>query len=140
MTRNPDTLKRARTDSRLSGLQPWQSVLNRVLAALMVSSLVFLAERIIIQLISINYHRTQFGGKIRICKRNVHLLGLLYEASTTLFPAYCPEFVEEDSLIGDSVKLGNKKAGSRDRSGSTTPLRLFQDVGRFGDKITAGEY
>jgi hypothetical protein len=98
-----------------------------------------LAERVLIQLISINYHRKQFDGKIKDSKRNIKLLSLLYEASAALFPAYCPEFAEEDYLIQDPLQIGmgSKKGTAHARSGSTTPMRLLQDVGRFGDKVTS---
>ncbi len=99
----------------------------------------FFAEKFLIQLISINYHRKQFNAKIKESKRNVFLLGLLYDASRTLFPAYCNEFAEEDYIINDAldISIGSKKGSGHNRSGSQTPMRLIQDVGRFGDKITS---
>ncbi|KAL8852952.1 MAG: hypothetical protein Q9221_002202 [Calogaya cf. arnoldii] len=119
-------------------IQHWQSVVNKILAALLVASLLYLLEKLIIQLISIGYHRKQFNAKIRDSKHNIHLLSLLYDASRALFPAYCHEFAEEDYIINDSLHLGDSKKGSgHARSGSATPLRLLQNVGRFGDKVTS---
>ncbi|KAL8926978.1 MAG: hypothetical protein Q9172_001571 [Xanthocarpia lactea] len=119
-------------------IQHWQSVLNKILAALLVASLLLLIEKLIIQLISIGYHRKQFNAKIRASKHNIHLLSLLYDASRALFPAYCNEFAEEDYIINDSFDLGDSKKGSgHNRSGSATPMRLLQNVGRFGDKVTS---
>ena len=114
----------------------WKNVMNNVLAALLVCSLILLAEKILIQLISISYHRMQYDLKIKESKQKVHILGILYDASVALFPAYCPEFSEEDYLINDSPDLqipGTKSAAS----GTATPMRLIQNVGRVGDKITA---
>ncbi|KAI9699537.1 MAG: hypothetical protein M1820_007168 [Bogoriella megaspora] len=132
MTNNPDAP---------DGFRPhWVSVVNNILAALVVATIVFLVEKLIIQVISINYHRKQFNAKIKDNKRQVHLVGLLYDASRALFPAYCPEFAEEDYVINDSIEInfpGASKKGSHARSGSQTPMRLVQDVGRFGDKVTA---
>ncbi|KAF1987068.1 hypothetical protein K402DRAFT_376380 [Aulographum hederae CBS 113979] len=125
-----------RTADQLTG---WQKVMQQLLAAALVCTLVFLIERIIVQLISINYHRKQFDVKIKSSKRNVYLLGLLYDASRSLFPAYCQEFAEEDYLIHDSLDLmglGSKK-GTHQPSGTATPARFLHDVGRFGDKITS---
>ena len=119
-------------------IQHWESVVNKILAALLVASLLLLIEKLIIQLISIGYHRKQFNAKIRESKHNIHLLSLLYDASRALFPAYCNEFAEEDYIINDSLHIGDSTKGSgHNRSGSATPMRLLQNVGRFGDKVTS---
>ena len=120
----------------------WQTVIRQILVAALISSCVFAAEKLLIQLISINYHRKQFNAKIKHSKHNIHLLSLLYDASRALFPAYCPEFAEEDYIINDllQINLGSKKGTGHNRSGSATPLKLLHDVGRFGDKITSGRF
>jgi len=150
MTRNPDTRAAAAAQAAAkqpvtaNATKPWQSVLQQILAAAMFASLVLFAEKLIIQLLSINYHRKQFNGKIKENKRNVYLLSLLYDASRAMFPMYCNEFAEEDFIINDSLNLsalGSKnrsKNHSKRMSGSATPMRLIQDVGRFGDQITSG--
>ena len=103
----------------------------------MIASLIFLGEKVIIQFISIGYHRKQFNNKIKASKHNIYLLSLLYEQSRSLFPAYCDEFAEEDYVINDSLGAELSKGGHKEaRSGSETPMRILQDVGRFGDKIT----
>ncbi|KAF1959783.1 hypothetical protein CC80DRAFT_406464 [Byssothecium circinans] len=118
----------------------WMDKLASVLIAFLVCTCVILAERLLIQLISISYHRKQFDGKIKDSKRNIYLLGVMYDASRTLFPAYCNEFAEEDYIIQDQLgfTLGSKKATiGHNRSGSKTPMRLIQNVGRMGDKVTS---
>ena len=116
----------------------WEEVLQRILAAFMVASLILLSEKLLVQLISISYHRKQFDLKIKDSKHNVYLLSLLYDASRALFPAYCHEFSEDDYIINDSLNLPiSKSASGHVRSGSATPMRLLQNVGRVGDKITA---
>lgn len=140
MTRNPDqrAFKAKHPDSET--VQPWQAIVQKILAAFMIAALIFLAEKLLIQIISISYHRTQFNQKIKDSKHNIYLLSLLYDASRTLFPAYCSDFAEEDYLIHDAldIDLGDGKKGiSHNRSGSATPLRLLQNVGRFGDKVTS---
>ncbi|KAF2262761.1 hypothetical protein CC78DRAFT_497829 [Lojkania enalia] len=119
----------------------WNSVVAAILRGCLVSACIFLAERVLIQLISISYHRKQFDEKIKQSKRNIFLLGLLYDASRALFPAYCNEFAEEDYIIQDvlQLSLGGKKGtmGSRKHSGSATPMKLLVDVGRMGDKVTS---
>ncbi|KAF2191135.1 serine/threonine protein kinase-like protein [Zopfia rhizophila CBS 207.26] len=125
----------------ISTAHGWRNTMISILRAALISSCIFLGERLLIQLISISYHRKQFDGKIKESKRNIYLLGLLYDASRALFPAYCNEFAEEDYIIQDSLQLsiGSKKAtfSNHARSGSGAPMRLLQDVGRFGDKVTS---
>lgn len=120
-----------------TNVKPWESIVQRILAALLVSSLILLAEKLLVQLISISYHRTQFVTKIKRSKRKIFLLSLLYDASRSLFPAYCSEFAEEDYIINDSIAIGDGDKKVHHRSGSTTPMRLLQNVGRFGDHITS---
>ncbi|EEH19809.1 hypothetical protein PABG_02068 [Paracoccidioides brasiliensis Pb03] len=129
MTRNPD--ERASNDT---GIKPWQNVVKNILFAAFISTLILAVEKLLIQLISITYHRRQFEMRIKESKHNIQLLSMLYEASRTLFPEYCPEFEEEDFVINDPIaKIGK----SHKRVGSASPMRLIHGVGRVGDKITA---
>ena len=137
MCLNPD--QRSHNDT---GLKNWESIVKDVLFAAFFSTLILLAEKLLVQLISISYHRKQFDQKIKQSKRNIYLLSLLYDASRNLFPAYCPEFATEDYLINDTLDLGGSRGQSKaglkhGRSGSATPMRFIQDVGRVGDKLTA---
>jgi hypothetical protein len=120
------------------GPNNWTNVMKNILSATLVSSAIYLGEKLIIQLLSISYHRRSFDNRIKESKRSIHLLGLLYDASRSLFPMYCREFEEEDLLINDSIEamLANGKKG-HSRSGSVTPMRIIGDVGRFGDKVTS---
>ena len=136
MTRNPD---QRRESKKLNAIitKSWENILQKVLAAFMIAALIFLAEKLLIQIISIGYHRTQFTNKIKDSKRNVYLLSLLYDASRTLFPAYCNEFAEEDYIINASIDIGLGSSKKAQSPGSATPMRLIQNVGRIGDKITS---
>ena len=119
-----------------TGLKEWESIVQRILAAFLVASLILLAEKLLIQLISISYHHTQFHAKIKDSKHRIYLLSLLYDASRHLFPAYCNEFAEEDYIIHDSIDIPGSKHGHK-HSGSATPMKLLMNVGRFGDKLTS---
>lgn len=133
MTKNPD-----QPDSSVKG---WQDVVRNILFAAFVSTLILAAEKVLIQLISISYHRKQFDLKIQESKRNIFLIGKLYEASRKMFPVYCPEFEAEDYVINDSIIGIGKKGKSHTGMGSVSPMRLIQNVGqnvgRVGDKIGA---
>ncbi|KAI1381090.1 Mechanosensitive ion channel-domain-containing protein [Hypoxylon crocopeplum] len=118
----------------------WVVTIRRILGALFASSAVFLIEKAIIQLISVTYHQRSFANRIKDSKREVFLLGLMYDASRQLFPMYCPEFIEEDELINDSIELmlaGGKKGKRSKKSGVATPMRLIGNVTRIGDKVTS---
>ena len=117
-------------------LTHWEVIVQEILAAFLVASLILLAEKLLIQFISIDYHHTQFQAKIKDSKHRIYLLSLLYDASRHLFPAYCNEFAEEDYIIHDSINIPSSKHGHR-RSGSATPMKLLVNVGRFGDKLTS---
>ena len=127
-------------DILLSGngtaLKEWESIVQKILAAFLIASLILLGEKLLIQLISISYHHTQFQAKIKDSKHRIHLLSLLYDASRHLFPAYCAEFAEEDYIIHDSIDIPGSSHGRR-HSGSATPMKLLINVGRFGDKLTS---
>jgi small-conductance mechanosensitive channel len=140
MLNNPDTREEVKKRPELKSLQPgFQTVMGQLLGAALVCSLVLLIERFLIQLISINYHRKQFDEKIKGNKRSIFLLATLYDASRTLFPAYCNEFAEEDYIINDALNLS--ALGKNNKRGSVNPMRLLQNVGhnvgRVGDKVGA---
>jgi hypothetical protein len=127
-------------DPTLNGVSPqrrWVTVVKNLLGPALIASLLYLGEKMFVQLISINYHRRSFDGRIKDSKHSIHLLGLLYEASRTLFPMYCDEFIEEDYVINDSIEAMLGKTKGHRRSGSATPLKLIGDIGRIGDKVTS---
>lgn len=158
MTRNPTQRHQAATFSKnnnstdtstrnnallfqnATAVKEWEAIVQRILAAFLLASLILLAEKLLVQLLSIGYHRTQFNAKIKDSKHKIYLLSLLYDASRSLFPAYCREFAEEDSIINDSITIGvleGKHKGGHARSGSATPMKLIQNIGRAGDKLTS---
>ena len=117
----------------------WVKDLANILGAVFVSSVVLLIEKAIVQLIGVSYHQRSFANRIKESKREVYLVGLLYDASRTLFPMYCPEFADEDYVINDSIEimLGAGKEGAHKRAGSSTPMRIIGQAGRVGDKVTS---
>jgi small-conductance mechanosensitive channel len=116
----------------------WIDTIKRILLSLFLSSAVLMGEKALVQLISISYHQRSFANRIKDSKHEIALLGLMYDASRTLFPMYCPEFSDEDYIINDSIDVmlsGGKKKDKK--GGSATPMKLVSDVGRLGDKITS---
>ena len=117
----------------------WVGIVKNLLVPALVASVIFLVEKMAVQLISVNYHRRSFANRIKDSKRDIRFLGMLYDASRTLFPTYCPEFREEDYVINDSIEhmIGKNMGASSKSGGSATPLRLIGNIGRVGDKVTS---
>lgn len=119
-------------EHEISG-RPWPLTLRRVFLAGIIVAAVFLAEKTVVQLISIDYHRKQYDAKIRESKKVIWLLDLLYEASRTLFPEFCREFEEEDESI-----QGNNLAEVRKTMAKTgMGTKVLNNMGRARDKATA---
>ncbi|KAL4749291.1 hypothetical protein BDW72DRAFT_178579 [Aspergillus terricola var. indicus] len=137
MVYNPRNKREGDTETK-----SWEKSVKNVLFALLVCALIFLGEKTLVQLISISYHRKQFDARIKESKRNINLIGILYDASRSMFPMYCKEFREDDAIISDSILLGGPETGrpGHSRSNSAAPLRFIrgvqQNVGRIGGKIT----
>ena len=130
MAYNPDQKSRGDTTPK-----SWEKSVKNILFALFVCSLIFLAEKTSVMLISISYHRKQFDGRIKRSKRHVHLLGLLYDASRNMFPMYCKEFHDDDAIICDSL-LAAATSGKSMVRGRGVIRNVGQSVGRLGDKVT----
>lgn len=116
-------------------LQVWQDRLRKVLVSCLISSIIILVERLIIQIISVDYHRRQFADRIKENKRNVRFLAQMYEVSRNLFPVYT-EFVEEDYLIHQGL-VGRVPGLGGKRSGTVTPMRqFFGNINMIQGKVT----
>ncbi|RCI16545.1 hypothetical protein L249_2252 [Ophiocordyceps polyrhachis-furcata BCC 54312] len=129
------TFRRLFVDATNTGID-WAVTFERVLAALFASTAVLLAEKALVQLIGVSYHQRSFANRIKASKREIHLMGLLYDASRTLFPMYCPEFADEDYVINDSIDVMLRSKAGNKSTGAATPMRIIGDVGRLGDKVT----
>ncbi|RAH67542.1 serine/threonine protein kinase [Aspergillus aculeatinus CBS 121060] len=129
MTQNPHQKKINDTSTK-----SWEKSIKNILFALFVCSLIFLGEKALVHLISISYHRKQFDARIKEGKRNVYLIGLLYDASRQMFPMHCKEFREEDAAIADFLLL-NPASKTRIPTSGSAPLRLIRGVGQNVQKI-----
>ncbi|KAF3308583.1 hypothetical protein TWF173_001116 [Orbilia oligospora] len=136
MTHNPDKRRERLTDPTATDTKPWQSKMNLVLAAALVSSLIFLVKSVIVQLISVQYHQKQFSARILANKDYIKVLSILLETSRQAFPAYCPEFAEEDYILHAGLVNGLGSPLAK-QSGAATPMRLLHQIGRVGDNITS---
>ncbi|KAF2101710.1 hypothetical protein NA57DRAFT_16756, partial [Rhizodiscina lignyota] len=106
----------------------WVVTLRRVFLASIAVAACFLCEKIIVQLIGINYHRKQFNVRIKNSKKRVHMLDVMYEASRKLFPAYCPEFIEDDYII---------LTGVDHRQNPKAAANIIGGIGWVGENVTS---
>ncbi|TVY35576.1 putative MscS family protein [Lachnellula subtilissima] len=111
----------------------WTSVFKKVLGAILVATIIFFIEKVLVQLISVSYHSRSYNNRIGESKRYVYLLGILFEASRKLFPMFGPEFRDEDNIMhnimGAFVKIG--------RGDSKHSHRIFNGMGRFNNKMNS---
>lgn len=130
MTRNSDV-----PHDRAGVVSPWQDRFNKVLISCLVTTIIWLGERLIVRVVSVGYYRRQFEGRIKANKESVRFLSQLYEVSRSLFPEYT-EFRDEDYLIHQS--LAHDLPGLKKTSGSATPMRqLLGNINFVQDKVTS---
>lgn len=132
MARNIDKLRNGDTN-----IKPWQVRMNAILGACVVSSMVYLGQKVFVQMVSVNYHRKQFEGRIQENKQAVKLLAHLYEVSRRLFPDYT-EFQEEDNLIHQGMAGALLTPGGMGKNGVATPMRqMIGNLNVVGNKVTS---
>ncbi|TVY83240.1 putative MscS family protein [Lachnellula suecica] len=110
----------------------WTTVFKKVLGAILVSTIIFFIEKILVQLVSVEYHARSFNNRIDESKRYVYLLGILFEASRKMFPMYGEDFLDEDYIIHNSIEVFVRRGKMGDRQNRH---RLFKGIGRFGNKV-----
>ncbi|KAH6721583.1 Mechanosensitive ion channel-domain-containing protein [Leptodontidium sp. 2 PMI_412] len=129
MLRNPDSRENKAT------LVEWQRIVQKVLAAAVVSSLVYFAESALVVLLSISYHRKQFDARIQESKKSIHFLVLLYSASRVRHPEYIAPFAEEDCIIHNSPGAINAPRGNGQESDGHQTKHIIEDVWRTGNRV-----
>ncbi|CCG83008.1 Serine/threonine protein kinase [Taphrina deformans PYCC 5710] len=128
MTRNPT--QRAENDT---GLKSWESIMAKILTAAFFSSAFFLGEKILIQLIALNFHKVQYEMRITENKWAVQMLAKLLSHSRTMFPRFGGDFMEEDHLLEPAAFTGLHQRGRESRMGSTgavTPMQFVNGARR----------
>jgi hypothetical protein len=119
----------------------WTKQFKQVMAAILVSTIIFTIEKVFVQLISINYHARSFNNRIETTKRNVYLLSLLFDASRALFPMYGNDFFEEDHIIHSNietfVRKGFASPGNYESSPHQHHKTIFKGIGRLSSKMNS---
>lgn len=98
------------TVSTPGGSERWQRIIQNILVALLISSIMFFCERLVIHLISVSFHKTRFSIRIKDNKQSIKMISDLMYVACIPFSPFCPEFSEEDLQLqsGKFVKFGSK--------------------------------
>lgn len=106
-----------------------------MLISCLISTVVYLVEKVIIQVVSVDYHRRQYESRILANKEALRFLANLYEVSRNLFPEF-GDFTEEDYIIRQG--MFGAIQGKKKKSGTATPMRqLVGELNRAQDRITS---
>ncbi|KAI5358832.1 putative EF-hand domain, mechanosensitive ion channel MscS, LSM domain superfamily [Septoria linicola] len=118
------------------GVNSWMHTMRQVWKAGIIVAAIFLIQKTIMQLISINYHRKQYDHKIRESKKLIRLLDLLYDASRRMFPEWGRDFAEEDATIQSSTLTGVRTQLNKAGMGKAG-AEVIDNMHRVRDKVTA---
>jgi hypothetical protein len=111
----------------------WLKVVNKVCIATIAVCALYLAEKLLVQMIAVSYHKRQFHDKIRNIKRITLAIDHLYDASLRRYPDRHNDFDDLDNVIHDTN--GVQKLGSKARLNNKT-MHLIRDMGWMTDKLT----
>jgi hypothetical protein len=129
MTQNPDNRREP------GGTKHWESIVAKILTALVLASAVFLGEQILIRLIALHFHKVQYEMRITENKWAVAMFSKLLEHSRAMFPRFAGDFDEEDAILEPGAFTGlrsMKKKGSRPGTpgGVGTPMQFVNGARR----------
>ncbi|KAK9454382.1 Mechanosensitive ion channel-domain-containing protein [Dipodascopsis uninucleata] len=136
MTGNPD---QRRLNDRAT--KSWEKSLTRVLAAFLIGSILLLAERLMIQMISVTYHEKQYSLRIKGYKHKIKILAILLSISRSLFPLYCPEFIDLDMAVSSiaTPKIEKKNVVKALNNIGKVRNNVAQVFGNVANEIAGGE-
>jgi small-conductance mechanosensitive channel len=111
----------------------WLDTTHKLCTATIGVAALYLAEKLLVQLIAVNYHKRQFSDRIASIKRISLAIDRLYDASLRRYPDHHKEFMDFDYDIHDTngVQKNLSKLGA-DRS----TMRFIGDMGWVSDKMT----
>lgn len=119
----------------------WTKTFKQVMAAILISTIIFTIEKVFVQFISVSYHARSFNNRIDEVKRAVDLLAVLFDASREMFPMY-QEFLDQDWLIHPNIETLFRKGipgkrSSADGAARRSNHRIFRGIGRLGNKVNS---
>lgn len=112
-----------------AGKIKWLSILHNVIKATIGITALYLVEKMLIQLVSVNYHGKQFYDHIKELKTVSRALETMLDVSRHRFPDHHPSFKDDDMDIHDTRGLRQEKYGE-------TRALILTNLGKGADKIT----
>ncbi|KAG9769264.1 hypothetical protein KCU88_g6922, partial [Aureobasidium melanogenum] len=119
----------------------WLSVLHKVNKATIGVTALYLVEKVLIQMVSVNYHGKQFYDHIKELKTLSRALETMYDVSRRRYPDNHPSFRDEDLDIHDV--RGYRSNKDRSKAASTgvaldeTAAILMTNLGTTADRVTS---
>jgi hypothetical protein len=125
-------------DSKNNPRPQWVHNFQRFLLASMAVAALFIAQKLIVQLISVNYHRRQFNARVNESKLKVRMLDGLTEHSLKMFPLNAHPFEMEDFEILTSLDASQQDPSSTKLVGGVALYTemLQTTVGNITSEIT----
>ena len=116
----------------------WVKNFQRFLLASMAVAALFIAQKLIVQLISVNYHRRQFNARVLESKLKVRMLDGLTEFSLKMFPLNERPFETEDFEILTGIDASQQDPSSAKLVGGVAMYTemLQSTVGNITSEIT----
>jgi hypothetical protein len=125
-------------DPKLRHKVQWVNNFQRFLLASMAVAALFVAQKLIVQLISVNYHRRQFNARVNESKLKVRMLDGLLESSLKMFPLNQHPFEKEDFEILTGIDAAQQEMSSTKVVGGLAMYTemLQSTVGNITSEIT----
>ena len=112
----------------------WLDIVHKLCTATIGVCALYLAEKLLVQIIAVNYHKRQFYDKIRSIKRTTLAIDRLYDASLRRYPNRHADFFDFDERIHDTT--GVRKLGSQLGADPST-LRIIGHMGWLSEQVTS---
>jgi hypothetical protein len=120
------------------GQGAWVDTFRRFLLASIAVAALFIAQKLVVQLISVNYHRRQFNARVNESKLKVRMLDGLTELSLKMFPLNERPFTTEDFEILTGIDASQQDPSSTKLVGGVAMYTemLQSTVGNITSEIT----
>lgn len=119
-----------------AGSIKWLHTLHNVLKATVGVSALYLVEKMLIQMVSVNYHGKQFYDNIKELKTLSRAVETLYDVSRQRFYDNHPLFIEDDLDIHDTKGYRKDRHG-RLRSKDQSTAEFMTNLSSTADKLTS---
>lgn len=114
----------------------WLHVLHNVNKATIGVTALYLVEKMLIQMVSVNYHGKQFYDHIKELKTLSRAIETMYDVSRKRFYDNHPAFKDEDLDIHD-VRGFRKDRHGRPKAVDETAAILMTNLGNTADRVTS---